>query len=92
MTNLENKINTIIIIPPDAVQVRVEVKSLFSNIKHNDGLLLLGENSYKIIAENPLTEIITILLRDRLVIYCSFCLDVAQGCMNGAPNKNQTHS
>ena len=26
------------------------------------------------------------------VIYKAFCLDVAQGCMNGAPNETQTNS
>ena len=26
-----------------------------------------------------------------VIIYYIFCLDVAQGCMNGAPNDTRTH-
>ena len=28
----------------------------------------------------------------RIIIYEAFCLDVAQGRMNGAPNETRTHS
>ena len=42
--------------------------------------------------EQALLRQLLICMREQVVIYPAFCLDVAQGRMNGAPDETQTHS
>ena len=41
---------------------------------------------------NPFDKGLTPSLQLQVVIYKAFCLDLAQGHMNGTPNENWTHS
>ena len=67
-TDLLNKINYIKIIPQDAILVTMDVRSLYSNIKHNEGLSALGEYLNKRTTKNPPTEVITTLMQHILTL------------------------
>ena len=52
MIDFPNKINDLKTIPKDAILVTIDVRSVYSNIKHNKGFLTLEEHR----KENPLPQ------------------------------------
>ena len=67
-TDFLNKINNTTTIPQEAILVTMDVRSLYSNIKHDEGLSALDEHLNKRTTKNPPTEVILTLMKHILTL------------------------